>query len=168
MEPKFINKCTQTEKNLREMMFAAQGGIRKILYPVVAGFAILTAILMFSSGVIDSGIILAMMGVLLLLIAYVNPFLAARQQVKRNQLLTGGNGFEATELRFYEDRVVTQNPTVEKELTFTYDQFKKLRKTKHLYLLALPQRLYVLIERGCFTLGDESEFEKFIKEKIKK
>ncbi|MBE6613149.1 MAG: hypothetical protein E7632_11720 [Ruminococcaceae bacterium] len=168
MEPKFVNLCTQTEAHLREMMFASMGRWRIILYTAVGAFAILTGILILAAGTLDSGIILILMGALLLMLAYLRPFLAARQQFRRNKVLTDGKELTPTELKFYDDRVVTSNATVEKEVTFTYDKFKKLRVTKHLYLIKLPENLWLLVERGGFIVGNSADFPNFIQGIIKK
>jgi len=168
MEPKFKVQTVQTEQLLREMAFASMGRFPVGLYTGVGIFAILTAILMLFDGTFDTAIILIVMGLLLFVIAYLRPFLHARQQFRRNRIVSGGAELTPTELTFFDDRVVTYNSTVEKEITFTYDQFKKLKKTKHLYLLKLPEQLYLLIDRGGFMLGTPAEFEAFIKEKLKK
>ena len=150
------------------MQFAALGKLRLWIYSIVTLFVALTSALLFSSGVFDSAIILALMCVLLILVGFVRPILAARQQVKRNAILTGNNTPSPTKLKFYDDKLVTFNTAIEKEITFKYSQFKKLKKTKNLYLLALPERLYLMIDRKGFSVGDAEEFEKFIKEKLKK
>lgn len=168
MDPKFVNKTLQTERVLREMHFAALGKLRLALYSIGTVFVLLTSTMLFYSKVFDIAIILAMMGILLILVGFIRPILAARQQVKRNAIMTGNNTPSPTELRFYDDKLVTFNHTIEKEISFAYDRFKKLKKTKHLFLLALPEQLYLIVERKGFTVGDESAFEAFIKEKIKK
>ncbi len=167
MEAKFVNKTAQTERNLREMQFAALGKLRIILYTVVAAFAILTSIMLFASKVFDSAVILLLMGLLLLMLAFLRPILGARQQYKRNAILTDEKQLTPTELRFYDDKVVTFNPTVEKEISFTYDKFKKYKKTAHLHLIVLPQSLYLMVDKSGFEVGAPQEFEAFIKEKIR-
>ena len=168
MEPKFVNKCVQTEQHLREMQFAAMGKVRLFIYTFTIILVAITSAMMLKSGVYDSAFVLIMMGIIMILIAYVHPLLAARQQIKRNAILTADKENTPTELSFFDDRVVTVNPTIDKEISFYYTQFKKLKTTKHLYLLALPQRLYLLIDRNGFTVGTAKEFEEFIKSKIKK
>lgn len=168
MEAKFIGHCTQTEQNLREMQFAALGKLRLCIYSAAIIFVALTSALLFANGTSDTAVLLAAMCVILLLVGFVRPILAARQQFKRNEIITENNPLSPTELRFYDDHVATSNPITEKQQNFKYSQFKKLKKTKHLYLLKLPQQLYLMIERKSFTEGTPKEFEAFIKEKIKK
>lgn len=168
MEPRYVNKITQTEQHLREMQFAAMGKIRMILYTTVAIFSLLTAVLLFSSMEIDSAIILLLCGIMLLILAFLRPILAAKKQYKRNIILTDGKQLTATELKFYDDKVITYNPTVNNEVTFDYEKFKKYKQTRHLHLLILPQSLYLMVDKNGFEIGNSEEFEAFIKEKIKK
>ncbi len=150
------------------MQFAAFGKLRMILYTSVALFSILTAIMLFSAKKLDSAILLLLSGILLLMLAFLRPILGARQQYKRNIILTDGKQLTATELKFYDDKVVTYNPTVDHEVAFSYDKFKKYKQTRHLHLLILPQSLYLMVEKNSFEIGNSEEFEAFIKEKIKK
>lgn len=168
MEPKFVNKMTQTEQALREMQFAALGKPRIILYTSVAIFSILTSVMLFFAKKPDSAIFLLLSGILLLLLAFLRPILGAKQQYKRNAILTDGKQLTATELKFYDDRLVTYNPTVDHEVDFSYDKFKKYKQTRHLHLLILPQSLYLMVSKDGFEIGNSKEFEAFIKEKIKK
>ena len=168
MEPKFVNKIVQTEQVLREMQFAALGKPRIILYTAVAIFSILTSVMLFLVSKLDSAVFLLVAGILLLMLAFLRPILGARQQYKRNGVLTDGKQLTATELKFYDDKVVTNNPTLDKEVAFGYDKFKKYKQTRHLHLLILPQSLYLMVSKDGFEVGTSKEFESFIKEKIKK
>ncbi len=168
MEAKFVNNIVQTEKLLREMQFAAKGKLRIILYTLVAVFSVLTSAMLFAAEKFDTAVILLFMGFLLLMLVFVRPILAAKQQYKRTVILTAGKQMTPIELRFYDDRVITFNPTLDKEVTFTYDKFKKYKHTANLHLLMLPQALYLMIDKNGFTTGNPEEFEAFIKEKIKK
>ena len=168
MEPKFINLCEQSKRNLREMQFAALGKLRLLIYCIVIIFVALTSALLFADGTYDSAILLATMCIILLLVGFVRPILAANQQFKRNEILTENKPLSPTELRFYDDRIITSNRIISAEHEFKYSQFKKFKKTKHLYLLKLPQQLYFMVARDEFTKGNSKEFEAFIKEKIKK
>lgn len=168
MEPLFVNSCIHSLQNLREMLFASMGRWRIILYSAVGGFSILTGALILTGGFDSSALVMILLGSLLLMLAYLRPLLAARSTFRRNRVVTDGKELTPTELRFYDDRVVTYNPTVDHEITFTYDKFKRLRVTKHLYLIRLPENLWLLVERGRFTVGNEAEFVNFIKDKIKK
>ncbi len=165
MEPKFINTVLQTEKVLREMQFAALGKLRTIVYSVVIAFVTLTTVMLYCAGVLESAIMLTAADAALILVGFVRPILAARQQAKRNLVLTGSDTPSSTVLKFYDDRLVTFNTSIEKEISFKYDRFKKFKKTKNLFLLALPERLYMMIDRKGFSEGSAEEFEKFIKEK---
>ena len=168
MEHKFVNKIVHTESLYREMQFAAKGKLRIILYTAVAVFALLTSLLLFADKVFDTAVILFVLSLLLLALTYVRPMLAAKQQCKRNAVLANGQNALPVTLSFGEDSLEITNPAIDSTVTYDYKKFKKLKKTRHLYLLVLPHSLYLMVNKNGFTTGTPEEFEAFIKEKIKK
>ena len=68
-------------------------------------------------------------------------------------------------ITFEKDIKVTDGNTV---TTFKYHEFVKFDETERYYLIFKNENAVLRIEKGCFTTGEESEFVKFIKRKIKK
>ncbi len=164
MEPKFINQCEHTLTFTREMMFASLGKVRIAIYVIGILFCGITSGLLFAAGSVQAGISLALCTALLFVVIFVRPLLAAKQTVERNKLLSDKPVVSV--LEFYDDHLMIK--TDDRDKRFDYANIKKLKTTKHLYLLALPQRLYFLVDRNGFTKGQSEDFPVFMKEKLKK
>lgn len=68
-------------------------------------------------------------------------------------------------ITFDKDIKVTDGNTV---TTFKYYNFVSLGENERYYLLFKDENAVLRIEKGSFSIGDETEFVKFIKRKIKK
>ncbi len=173
--PVFVNICAHSQRNLTEMQFAARGRIRMLLNTVVSLFAILTGILLLGAGEWALGTVMLLMAFLLIFTAFIQPILAVKQTIRRYAVMSGADSSDGPvgmlvtgRTEFFEDSLTSVNPMVDKALTLRWDQVRRLRKTKHLWLLELDARLYLLIDREGFTVGDPEKFESFVKEKLKK
>jgi len=68
-------------------------------------------------------------------------------------------------ITFDKDIQVTDGNTV---TTFKYHEFVKFDEDEKYYLIFKNENAVLRIEKGAFTVGDETEFVKFINSKIKK
>ena len=61
-------------------------------------------------------------------------------------------------LRFYADRIVVCNHQEQTEADLPYSQIAAVRQSRRLYLLVLPGRMALLLEKTAFTKGDPAAF----------
>ena len=66
-------------------------------------------------------------------------------------------------LRFYADRIVVCNHQEQTEADLPYSQIAAVRQSRRLYLLVLPGRMALLLEKTAFTKGDPAAFAAFLR-----
>ncbi len=65
----------------------------------------------------------------------------------------------------FSDCITVYSPSTGAKNIFEYNQVIKIVETKNLYILILPYRLNIYLEKGRFTIGNEMDFKTFIKSK---
>ena len=94
---------------------------------------------------------------------YGAPARVALKIAKRN-FKKYGSEVTAT-LCFYEDKVIVHNHQEDSEGDLRYEQILAVRQSPRLYLLELPGKTALLLEKTAFTKGALEEFPAFMRRK---
>ena len=100
---------------------------------------------------------------LLVMTTYGAPARVALKIAKRN-FKKYGSEVTAT-LCFYEDKVIVHNHQEDSEGDLRYEQILAVRQSPRLYLLELPGKTALLLEKTAFTKGALEEFPAFMRRK---
>ena len=99
----------------------------------------------------------------LVMTTYGAPARVALKIAKRN-FKEYGSEVTAT-LCFYEDKVIVHNHQEDSEGDLRYEQILAVRQSPRLYLLELPGKTALLLEKTAFTKGALEEFPAFMRRK---
>ena len=99
----------------------------------------------------------------LVMTTYGAPARVALKIAKRN-FKKYGSEVTAT-LCFYEDKVIVHNHQEDSEGDLRYEQILAVRQSPRLYLLELPGKTALLLEKTAFTKGALEEFPAFMRRK---
>lgn len=94
---------------------------------------------------------------------YGAPARVALKIAKRN-FKKYGSEVTAT-LCFYEDKVIVHNHQEDSEGDLRYEQILAVRQSPRLYLLELPGKTALMLEKTAFTKGAPEEFGAFLRQK---
>lgn len=70
-----------------------------------------------------------------------------------------------THIFFYESEMKGRNQQSGVEIQVPYDRIVKVMETKNLFLIRIPDKRMVLVDKHGFQRGNSSEFAAFLKEK---
>lgn len=70
-----------------------------------------------------------------------------------------------THVFFYENEMRGRNLQTGVEIQVPYDQVVMVMETKNLFLIRIPEKRLVLVDKNGFQRGNASEFAEFLKEK---
>ena len=153
MESIFENTTTLTRQNLTELARATAPTWSWLTGLIPALLAVLAA----GWGLVKNGIGLAA----LLITTFGAPGRVALRVARKNH---ERYGCEVTvTLRFYADRIVVCNHQEQTEADLPYSQIAAVRQSRRLYLLVLPGRMALLLEKTAFTKGDPAAFAAFLR-----
>jgi len=166
MESLFTNKCTYTEENIREMIWAIQ---KKKFYICGIGFILILTMLEIQE-LVENGLSIATMiwfvtAIVIGLMLYIVPARKAKDTYQRYQIIYHED-LESDTL-FYEEEFLVKTLQAKAEQKFKYEQIVEVKETLHLYLLMFPKNMAALIEKGGFVNGNEKDFLRFIENKRK-
>lgn len=91
------------------------------------------------------------------------PHLLAKRQHSQYQVVYGGD--IECEMHFREDAVISRNLQTGGELAVGYEKFRRIVRTKNLYILYMDKKMVYFFRRDDFVTGDAVSFEAFIAEK---
>ena len=164
MESIFENTTTLTRQNLTEMARATVprwsllGGIIPAVLAVAAAIWDLAR-----RGISLWAGLLLLAAFALVMTTYCAPARVALKIAKRN-FKKYGSEVTAT-LCFYEDKVIVHNHQEDSEGDLRYEQILAVRQSPRLYLLELPGKTALLLEKTAFTKGAPEEFGAFLRQK---
>ena len=162
MESIFENTTTLTRQNLTELARTTAPKWSWLTGLIPALLAVLAAVW----GLVKNGIglgpgLLLLAAAALLITTFGAPGRVALRVARKNHKRYG---CEVTvTLRFYADRIVVCNHQEQTEADLPYSQIAAVRQSRRLYLLVLPGRMALLLEKTAFTQGDPAAFAAFLR-----
>lgn len=164
MESIFENTTTLTRQNLTEMARATVPRWSLLVGIIPAVLAVAAAIWdLARRGISLWAGLLLLAAFALVMTTYGAPARVALKIAKRN-FKKYGSEVTAT-LCFYEDKVIVHNHQEDSEGDLRYDQILAVRQSARLYLLELPGKTALLLEKTAFTKGALEEFPAFMRRK---
>ena len=162
MESIFENTTPLTRQNLTEMARATVPRWSLLVGIIPAVLAVAVAIWNLVRRGIGLGPgLLLLAAFALVMTTYGAPARVALKIAKRN-FKKYGSEVTAT-LCFYEDKVVVRNHQENSEGDLRYEQILAVRQSARLYLLELPGKTALLMEKSTFTKGTAEEFPAFMR-----
>lgn len=164
MESIFENTTTLTRQNLTEMARATVPRWSLLVGIIPAVLAVAAAIWdLARRGISLWAGLLLLAAFALVMTTYGAPARVALKIAKRN-FKEYGSEVTAT-LCFYEDKVIVHNHQEDSEGDLRYEQILAVRQSPRLYLLELPGKTALLLEKTAFTKGALEEFPAFMRRK---
>lgn len=164
MESIFENTTTLTRQNLTEMARATVPRWSLLVGIIPAVLAVAAAIWdLARRGISLWAGLLLLAAFALVMTTYGAPARVALKIAKRN-FKKYGSEVTAT-LCFYEDKVIVHNHQEDSEGDLRYEQILAVRQSPRLYLLELPGKTALLLEKTAFTKGALEEFPAFMRRK---
>ena len=162
MESIFENTTPLTHQNLTEMARATvpRWSLLVGIIPAVLAVAVAIWALVRRGIGLGPGLLL-LAAFALVMTTYGAPARVALKIAKRN-FKKYGSEVTAT-LCFYEDKVVVRNHQENSEGDLRYEQILAVRQSARLYLLELPGKTALLMEKSTFTKGTAEEFPAFMR-----
>lgn len=165
MNCRFENISVQSRENLLEMY---RRTLRKSF--AVYGAAVLVLFLIFLvSGFLTQSFSIVYTGMYVVMVIIIGnwvirmPKKSAKTVYERNQ-----EQFQCepqTHIFFYDSEMRGRNLQTGVEIQVPYDQIVMVMETKHLFLIRIPEKRMVLVDKNGFQRGSSSDFEAFLKEK---
>lgn len=159
MEERFKNQHSRDKDTFKD--------IAKISYlknPLLLTILFVSAILTVVTAIIDDRwyvyfvfTIVYLFVILFRAISYVKVW------TKREKEMSGDVPMVYT-MTFYDDKITFEN-SIGAKRDIDYSTVKKVIVAKNHYFLVTKQRMFFTVKKGCFTIGDEKEFVKFLAEK---
>ena len=164
MESFFENTTTLTRRNLTEMARAnaPKWSLLTGLLPAAAAVAVAVVDLIRRGISLWAGLLL-LAAFALVMTTYGAPARVALKIAKRN--FKKYNSEVTATLTFYEDRVTVRNHQEDTEGELRYEQILAVRQTPRLYLLELPGKTALMLEKTAFSKGAAEEFLPFMQKK---
>ena len=163
MESIFENTTTLTRQNLTEMARATVPRWSLLVGIIPAVLAVAAAIWdLTRRGISLWAGLLLLAAFALVMTTYGAPARVALKIAKRN-FKKYGSEVTAT-LCFYEDKVIVHNHQEDSEGDLRYEQILAVRQSPRLYLLELPGKTALLLEKTAFTKGALEEFRLYAAE----
>lgn len=165
MNCKFENISVQNKENLKEMY---RRTLRKSF--VVYGAAVAVLFVLFLAGNLITrsfSLIYTLMYVVIVL--FVGSWVI--RMPKKTANTTYANNQEQfhcepqTHTFFYEDEMRGRNLQSGVEIQVPYEQVVMVMETQNLFLIRIPEKRMVLVDKRGFQRGDSGEFAAFLKEK---
>lgn len=164
MESIFENTTTLTRQNLTEMARATVPKWSLLVGLVPAVIAVVAAVWELVRHGIGLGAgLLLLAAFALVMTTYGAPVRVALKIAKRN-MKKYGSEVTAT-LTFYEDVVKVHNRQEGTTGDLRYEQIIAVRETQHLYLLELPGKAALMLEKTAFSAGRPEDFLPFMRGK---
>ena len=164
MESIFENTTTLTRQNLTEMARATVPKWSLLVGLVPAVIAVAAAVWVLARHGIGLGAgLLLLAAFALVMTTYGAPARVALRIAKRNYKKYGSE--VTAELRFYEDKLTVHNCQEDTEGDLRYEQILAVRQSPRLYLLELPGKTALLLEKTAFTKGSPEDFLPFLRQK---
>ncbi|MDD2993555.1 MAG: YcxB family protein [Pygmaiobacter sp.] len=164
MEPVFKNAYVYTMEDLKEIAQHSMVQKYKITAMVLAALCCLLAVLLWllqGPFVLIAALLIS--AVLVLFKLFRLPTKLAGQTYRRNQVMYQAQ--PRVEVDFFDDQLQAHNESSKAILQFTYDKIVRIKETKNLYLLLLPEQLVVMVQKRGFISGQPAEFVPFLKQK---
>lgn len=160
----FENTTTLTRRNLTEMARAnaPKWSLLTGLLPAAAAVAVAIWDLARRGITLWAGLLL-LAAFALVMTTYGAPARVALKIAKRN-MKKYGSEVTAT-LTFYEDVVKVHNRQEGTTGDLRYEQIIAVRETQHLYLLELPGKAALMLEKTAFSVGRPEDFLPFMRGK---
>jgi len=165
----FENKYTLNKKIARDLILRVSfGNFRKVAY-VFCAIGVWTCIVGLLGVIVGSPVLNMPPAYAIYGFIYVVPFMlmqirkysAARQLMRRWQLLTAASNKNDSKTIFFEDAFEAD------DLKFKYDQISKLAETKLCVYIVLEKAATVIVQKDAFIKGDYSEFVIFLRKRVK-
>lgn len=165
MNCKFENISVQKKENLLEMY---KRTLRKSF--MIYGIAVIVLFLIFFATSLltrSFSLIYTALYVVIILIAG-NWVLRMPKKSAESTYANNQEQFHCepqTHTFFYEDEMRGKNNQSGVEIRIPYDQIMMVMETKNLFLIRIPEKRMVLVDKRGFQRGSSSEFGAFLREK---
>ena len=164
MESIFENTTTLTRQNLTEMARATVPRWSLLVGFIPAVLAVAAAIWdLARRGISLWAGLLLLAAFALVMTTYGAPARVALKIAKRN-FKKYGSEVTAT-LCFYEDKITVRDHQEDSVGDLRYEQILAVRQSPRLYLLELPGKTALMLEKTAFTKGAPEEFGAFLRQK---
>ena len=165
MDCKFENISVQKKENLLEMYNRT---LRKSF--LVYGIAVAVLFLLFVvTSLLTGTISLIYTALYVIVVLFVgNWVLRMPKKTAESTYASNEEQFHCepqTHTFFYENEMRGRNLQSGVEIQVPYSQVVMVMETKHLFLIRIPEKRMVLVDKGGFQRGNSSEFGAFLREK---
>lgn len=158
--PLFETHSVWTKAMLLELQKSAVRSRLWILAAVVLAMWIPYVVLKLIEGSWDMALFLIVVYVLLVGCLFYTPYRIAKRQYNQYRVLYDKD--MEYDLCFREETVTSVNLLTGGKLSMGYEKFRRLVKTKNLYILYMEKKMVFFFHRNDFITGDAASFEAFI------
>jgi hypothetical protein len=160
METAFENKTVLTKEVLYEYIKSISKKKTQIIAAAAGILFILLAVVEYSHGKVSSSVWSLFLGIVIFICPEFCFRVLANRSYQRQLTLNGGKEMQKT-TKFTENgiEVVTSNKA---EASFQYEQITHIIETKSLILLKVDRKIYILLGKNNFSVGDLTSFRSFI------
>ena len=164
-QTQFENTCTYTQQHLLEMGRRTTQAFRLVLLCACLLFLAL-GIWEAVAGVLWRAIVSFLFAAVWAYLLLVEPQMNAKRAYRR--YWETYHAQVQTRNLFFEDAILGINVQGGGEMRITYDQIVKIHETKNLYLLMLPKRMLVMVDKHGFEKGDAAAFVPWLRSRCPK
>lgn len=164
-QAQFENTCVYTQQHLLEMGRKTTQAFRLVLLCACLLFLAL-GIWEAVAGVLWRAIVSFMFVAVWAYLLLVEPQMNAKRAYKRYWATYHAQ--VQTRNLFFDDHILGINVQSGGEMRIAYDQIVKIHETKSLYLLMLPKRMLVMVDKNGFQTGDAAAFAPWLRSKCRK
>ena len=167
--PRFETRTTYTKELMREFKLWGMRFLRKpvLIWGIIVVFAVIAAAEYMRHGVTYVFLIYIVYDVIGVVYIIFRPYILANRSVnlEYRRLMFLKQEIPTMEATFYDSEIITAGKEPGSQKAFSYADARKLHRTKHLYVIMLPEKMCIIIDQNGFVTGDAEAFEAFLAEK---